>query len=130
MAGSLAQASVDTDAESECGMMGDMTITEFLLARIAEDEELLNWGRPLRIHVDPGGNGDASFPFHDRWKAECEAKRQAIDAAWGDHHQIEGEWGSCQSIEEMDSKGDVPGVVTALASVYADHPDFNEEWRG
>src|SRR3546814_18566075 len=61
--------------------------------------------------------------------AECEAKRQAIWAAWDDHERIDHEWGWCRSMKEMDALGDAPGVVTAFAAVHDDHPDSNPAWR-
>lgn len=160
-----------------------MTLTEFLLARIAEDEETAEWAasrharegtvadwsrdtytnevvmcaaipgygdslqglglavtteeaermeRPHGPVIEEGGGYVADHI--ERWDparvlAECEAKRGAIDAAWDDHVRIEGEWGMCQSREQMDVKGDVPGVIQHLAAVYSDHPDYRDEWR-
>ena len=158
------------------------TLTEFLLARIAEDEavaracDVPHW-RPGDGDVSEGGlyglEGDGSddqkgwaiawFELgetnppradgrpgisganwqrhahensvhtarHDpaRVLAECEAKRAVIKAAWSDHCLIEGEWGGGQSQGAMSAKNDNPAVVEALASVYADHPDFQEAWR-
>jgi hypothetical protein len=77
-----------------------LTITEFLSARIAEDAQ----------------------------DAEAEAKRQIVQAweAWAYH-------------AERDSRGEgamwetsaaaMNAVLRALAGVYADHPDYREEWR-
>lgn len=90
-----------------------MTLTDFLLARIAEDET----------------DYPAMFADRKRVLAECKAKRGAIEAAWRDHVQIEGEWGMCQTREQMDAKDDVPDVIAHLALPYADHPDYREEWR-
>lgn len=116
-----------------------MTITEFLLARIAEDEKRaclaaargIAWvGLANKVaisHVQAGWHVLRWRPA--RVLAECEAKRRAIDAAWSDHERIEGEWGSCQSREQMDAKDDVPEVVAHLATIYADHPDYRDEWR-
>ncbi|AIY16146.1 hypothetical protein GUY44_11990 [Pimelobacter simplex] len=131
-----------------------MTITEFLLARIAEDESgarkagtySAQWSvgdefnETVLLAADDqfGHTFDSAYgqiaPHIAKWNparvlAECEAKRLAINAAWNDHERIEGEWGTCKSIEQMDALGDVPEVVTALASVYADHPDYRDEWR-
>jgi hypothetical protein len=114
------------------------TLTDFLLARIAEDESRANlcltdpvmtwheedWaeiGEPSRSHVEAWGP--------TRVLAECEAKRLAIEAAWGDHERIESEWGSSQTRAQMSAKNDYPGVVMVLALPYADHPDYRAEWQ-
>lgn len=136
------------------------TITEFLLARIAEDEEAARgatrgpWAYPPREgHYDDGVvvatslsdryddreprfvaltsydgqsnttmNSDADgehIARHDpkRVLAECEARRRIVEYAL-----------------ELDA--DYPGVsgpsadlLPMLASVYADHEDFQDEWR-
>ncbi|WGX98739.1 DUF6221 family protein [Nocardioides sp. L-11A] len=98
-------------------------LVAFCLARIAEDEELLDWGNPVRIVVDPHGPGDASIPFHDRWKAECEAKRGLI------------EW--AQGVEDLRALGDPAAplqphgeqVIRILAETWAGHQDYDPGWR-
>jgi len=111
--------------------MSDVTITEFLLARWDADETIArDWQHNrLKVEIHGGGSGYERLVNPERVLADIEAKRQAIDAAWADHERIEGEWGMCQSQEQMDAKGDVPDVVRALASVYADHPDYDPSWR-
>lgn len=136
-----------------------MTLTDFLLARIAEDEAAARsaeeraqtpwratYGRQVETSrdgylvtpedehsysTDPPDEVALHIARHDpgRVLAECEAKRRAIDSAWADHVQIEGEWGMCQSREQMDVKGDVPDVVAHLAAIYRDHPDYRDEWK-
>ena len=110
-----------------------MTLTEFLLARIAEDEAMVadepghtGGKRPWALYaqLDAGIGVDPR-----RVLADCEAKRQAVECAWGDHLQIESEWGSCQGRRALEAANDYPGVIQWLASVYADHPDYREEWR-
>ena len=89
-----------------------MTITEFLLARIAEREAAAkeamapDWMGEKKFYKGVGGHRDdwGLWTFNvppEVALAECEAQRAAIDAAWGDHCRIEGEWG---------------------------HPDFQDEW--
>jgi hypothetical protein len=72
-----------------------MTLTEFLLARIAEDEAAAERGRS---HNGGGTFANDNYGYllvqPARVLAECAAKRQAIEAAWGDQVQIEGEVGS------------------------------------
>ena len=115
-----------------------MDLTDFLLARIAEDEARAMTQRNQRAAFRSGG---WMFKAEDveaagvliyrpaRVLAECEAKRQAIKDAWGDHLQIESEWGSCRGQAALEAANDYPGVVQWLASVYADHADYCDEWR-
>ena len=82
-----------------------MNIVEFLEARIAEDEERAGsgWSRlgNTRWETDNYGR-DHLTPF--AVLAECKAKRAIMKDAFWD-------------------------TLTALATVYADHPDYREEWR-
>lgn len=119
-----------------------MTITEFILARVAENEAVARAAMVMRARYEfptvmddnemlawDDGAGVGVLVGPERVLAECEAKRRAIDAAWADHVRIEGEWGMGQSREAMDAKGDVPEVVVALASVHVSHPDYRDEWQ-
>ena len=96
-----------------------MNITDFLLARIEEDEMRANYYGPLAM-------GTA------RTLAECAAKRaimqQAI-AASDDRATIVDEY--CIGGEGADEAyASDPGllIIKALAGVYADHPDYQQEW--
>jgi hypothetical protein len=113
-----------------------VTLAEFLLARIAEDEDAARRepGRPMygggNFYVDAGPNARAL--------AECEAKRRIIEihapytyappaietkSYCTKCHHDQGDWNP----PGMD---DWPcGTIFALAQPYADHPDFREEWR-
>lgn len=91
-------------AESHVEMIAPatLTLTEFLLARIAEDEE---WNRD-----NPGG--DPMKPGSiKRTHAECEAKRRIV-GPWVGTVMEDGAW-----------------ALRVLATIHADHPDFREEWR-
>jgi predicted NAD-dependent protein-ADP-ribosyltransferase YbiA (DUF1768 family) len=82
-------------------------LTEFLLARIAEDEAAV--GRHL---ADASRTGWGDYPV--RVLRECEAKREIIRA-----FRLNDEHGST-------------GLGTAirlLAAVYAGHADYRDEWR-
>jgi hypothetical protein len=101
-----------------------MTITEFLEARIAEDEALANaatanyapdaWDNPASA-----GNyypADVAFWDHQapaRVLAECAAKRAIIET----FPTKNGEHGPLGS-----------RALEALAAVYSDHPDYQQEW--
>lgn len=86
-----------------------MTLTEFLLARIAEDE------------ADARGDTLGAVIPQDCWGpdrvlAECEAKRRIVDA--------------CQNVEQVHAAEFLADRMLAfLALPYADHPDYREEWR-
>jgi hypothetical protein len=137
-----------------------MTLTEFLLARIAEDEyvarafvnelgEAQRWqadevgGTVRRIGTPPFGlsNVEARTPTHltadhiarhdpARVLAECEAKRRIVERdgkylieQWrrysDEHHKTFDEWFTKP----------YGTTLRDLASVYADHPDYDEAWR-
>lgn len=139
-----------------------MTLTEFLLARIAEDEEVAQWaasdrrwdynihneslyevyagtdrcpehdieGSPNDCDDNPIARLEADFTYertaligfhiarHDpaRVLAECAAKRRIVDRI---------EWAA-----RVGSLTDsLLLVAQCLAHPYADHPDFDPEWR-
>jgi hypothetical protein len=83
------------------------SLTEFLLARIAEDETVpwhMDWCKEV---------GDDTWPCNckgtARVLAECEAKRRII----GERNDDDPPW----------------VVMRHLAAVYADHPDYRDEWK-
>jgi hypothetical protein len=106
-----------------------LTLADFLLARIAEDETwAVNAGNDFLPSVEIGSTA--------RVLAECEAKRRIVE--W--HRLIDGldaednpVRGCCNCI----ASGAVPPYLIAgpcmtsrlLALPYADHPDYREEWR-
>ena len=99
-----------------------MTLTEFLLARIEEDEAEASWVRhENRETVAAQFYGDLNAAWiHSRniqTLAECEAKRRIVEKYdhARDYGQGPGGW-----LEQC---------VGYLAGVYADHPDFDEAWR-
>jgi len=117
-------------------------LTEFLLARIAEDEAVareqaattqtgiaLEWERDVDygeryLTIDPA-----------RILAECEAKRRIVDlhataAVW----QLECPTCAVGAFEdhgtaEVDREPHPCGTLRALALPYADHPDYRPEWK-
>lgn len=108
-----------------------MTLTEFLLARIAEDEEdarvLVNEGALSGFHAS-----DFSGPARDeeysalnigagRVLAECKAKRQIVER-----------YAALKPIPVDLAEGIRGGLeyaVKVLALPYAGHPDYDEAWR-
>jgi hypothetical protein len=104
---------------------GAVTLTEFLLARIDEDETAVSEYQ----FAPPMEEPFASMKMSDlpplmrahliRWNpvrvlAECEAKRRAVvqvsDVKWGGY-----------SVRDA--------LLPLLALPYADHPDYRQEWR-
>lgn len=104
-----------------------LTLTEFLLARIAEKEaNAINY---LRFEVRDGRSGNYAIP--DEIRAECEAMRRIVERhspVIVDERRGLAECGYC-----CDGWGEAVAYpcpdVRDLASVYADHPDCREEWK-
>lgn len=114
------------------------TLTGFLLARVSDDENRAQrfwdeWSRE-------GGVIDVSrYVGPTQTLAECEAKRRIVEqhvenasrvAAYRSPRWLDGmndsdimNWRKAEAVcAATDS------VVRALASVYADHPDYQAEW--
>jgi hypothetical protein len=117
-----------------------MTLVEFLLARIAEDEGrarsalgLLGieteWHRVEWLRDRGLTRSDAQHMTHHsprRVLAECEAKRRIVEEFAKEQWVIEQghrtEWTEAgQATRET--------ALRHLAGVYADHPDYDEAWR-
>lgn len=100
-------------------MMGTVTITEFLLARIAEQEARLDDMR--RSKAVPNSllvNLTLRVAF-----ADCEAKRRIVE----EHSPIDDQPNGWCTV--CDGDGWPCATMAALASVYADHSDFDPAWR-
>jgi hypothetical protein len=131
-----------------------MSLPEFLLARIAEDEEAARAAiaddsgsdegfsgqyealrtPPSGIGIAQGGFGDAAarmiatFAVPARVLAECEAKRRIVE-----HWKSTVEWAEdpgCNSPDRylMVAAG-LYEAMRHLAEPSADHPDYQPEWR-
>lgn len=126
-------------------------LDDFFLARIAEDEaaaraatpgpwEVQN-GAPSLVYGDPPhgvfvcNTGVGGRQVHDdathiaRWDparvlAECDAKRRMLEALRYLAELPEG-----MTMPDRESAMLLDVAVGAMAAVYADHPDFREEWR-
>jgi hypothetical protein len=122
-----------TDLEPIERLAAVLTLTEFLLARIAEDEDRANLASATQWFTTHNIQGRATkqygtltAEFMIRWDparvlAECEAKRQivaqCVDGLRCDMECLEGHGGNFDDI------------LGALALPYTDHPDYCEEWR-
>ena len=107
-----------------------MNITEFLAARITEDEAEAQVAKAEFAHGGYGCYGPA------RVLAECAAKRAIIEQseAANDLDKFQEEdrpkW-----IEEFDGRDFAKApylgeqLLRILAAVYKDHPDYQQEWE-
>lgn len=100
-----------------------MSITDFLLARIAEDEAAAQAEQSAVEYLSEPPHWPAGWPA--RVLAECAAKR-AIVAEWEDT-----DTGETWLLEGADAGYAlaIDHAVRALAAVYADHPGYLDEWR-
>jgi len=126
-----------------------MTITEFLLARIAEDEDLARravGGFAERTDLPTkavmrSASGEALFEFDE--KRMVESDRTTLDLAehlcqWQPARVLAECAAKRAIIDRFPSDGDPGGdgynfgieyAIYALAAVYADHLDYDEAWR-
>jgi hypothetical protein len=112
-----------------------VTLSEFLLARIAEDEAIAIATRDYYDAMEwEAGEGSIAGPVDGpsgygvviidpaRVLAECEAKRRIVEDCVaiieGDPYEI-----------DSDGPTHARAMLAALALPYADHPDFQEAWR-
>jgi hypothetical protein len=115
-----------------------MTITEFLEARIAEDEEtardaneqrLWSWSQHDRMIINDSGHMQRFTPT--RVLAECQAKRAILDE-WARLDVDARELADPEAMTDETHTGLVWAyldIFKHLAAVYADHPDYRDEWR-
>lgn len=89
-----------------------MTLTDFLLARIAEDEAVVLADRRNR----------------ERWALECEAKRLIVaEHVPSTSHR----WCFVCTVDAPPPNNPAPypcNTLRHLARPYADHHDYREEW--
>lgn len=124
------------------------TLTQWLLEQIAADEaqarlaiesrgEVAYADEPEVPDMGLAAYEDAPIPTvligPERVLAECEAKRRIVDLHVGEVIEMEGVivLSICEVCHdsEMHTAAHWPcATIKAIASVYADHPDFREEW--
>lgn len=98
-----------------------LTLTDFLLARIAEDE-----AQATRSKEDAATGKTLGVPASwvtavaDRVLAECEAKRRIVNMAWDHFGEDDYAWG----MEEAKRQ-----ILLEMAQPFADHPEFRAEWK-
>lgn len=132
-----------------------MTLTEFLTARIAEEEALANEASAGPWHLNAEGyevlaadditaaeahaiSGDQQrstaehIARHDptRVLAECEAKRQILAIHTSTSEEVDHGLRSGEKYWTTNTEPSLPcSTLMALALPYVDHPDFEDEWR-
>jgi hypothetical protein len=98
--------------------MDTMTLTEFLLSRIAEDE--------ARVYGIHSGSGDPDFFWGpDRIRAECEAKRRIVER----YRRHERDVTPPGVALDDTARFALEDTMRDLAQTYADHPDYRQEWK-
>lgn len=111
-----------------------MTITEFLLARIEEDEHTARQGDHRDVGNDIGwwsmSEGDVLHIGTDRVLAECKVKRLIIEMHPPTQSDLakNRKFGNGPSAPESIPVVSYDWELMALASVYADHPDYDAAW--
>jgi hypothetical protein len=93
-----------------------MTLTEFLLARIAEDEADARKGALYSPDDGPFVRWDS-----DRMLTECEAKRAIVEQTVSGFY--------CMTCRDALAESLLRDTLGYLTLPYVDHPDFKEEWR-
>ena len=117
---------LDDFVQSRVEAMSD-TLTDFLLARIAEDEATARDTQWLAF--DYGVDSVGRSAFSARVLAECEAKRRIV-GEW-----VQEQWVIKQGhLTEWKQGGQAArqSVLCTLGTIYADHADhaeFQEEWK-
>lgn len=101
------------------------TLTDFLLARITEDQaEASNF---LRFQV--GHRGPGNYSIRDRVIAECEAKRRITESYPQQRRYVEIADTRSENPRVVEAGWDTPTVLHLLALPYASHPEYRDEWR-
>lgn len=97
-----------------------LTLADFLLARIAEDEAVVEG-----FHQ---GDGDPDFMWGpDRIRAECAAKREIVADYLAAADDSDGPEKHAKYLAGVEAG--LYGAVQHLALPYADHSDYRQEWR-
>jgi hypothetical protein len=102
-----------------------MTLTEFLLARIAETERRCGDVHHVNCVNARVPERDCTCGNSARVLAECDAKRRIVEEFLAPAEGVSAEW-------EGGVEAGLRYVIEHLAAVHADHPDhpdYREEWK-
>jgi hypothetical protein len=138
------------DVESQGMTTSTLTVTEFVGARLAEDEAAADraasaeheWSIPFD-YIDHAARHDPA-----RVLAQCAAMRKIVEDLTAERHEVvEDCWYTCAGATEEHDGGEccdenrrgtgcdcgrdtrVNRRLGILASIWSDHSDFREEWR-
>jgi hypothetical protein len=101
------------------------TLVEFLTARLDEDEAAAERIETTSCHgVESDAEADYLL-FARRACTECEAKRAIMDEHAVTPHPVRS-WVNCSTCGAR--VGPACTTLIHLASVYADHPDYDATW--
>jgi hypothetical protein len=106
-----------------------MTITEFLEARIAEDEAVARSATPGPWFRDSGWS--ISAPAPDGWDGPyvvVETPRARNDSEFIARHSPRRVLAECAAKMAIIESVTSWSMLMHFASVYADHPDYRQEW--
>jgi hypothetical protein len=125
-----------------------MTITEFLLARIAEDKDRASLVLIAEVDQSSGVPEIRHRAIQERVLAECEAKRQIVEQSAQAERLVMANaeaYSAAMRSTPLDQEkiaalkthgwelaGRRDGLrfaIGEIASAYSDHPDFRDEWR-
>jgi hypothetical protein len=103
-----------------------VTLVDFLLARIAEDEAAARDSRALY-----GPDSSLYINRHNpaRVLAECEAKRRIVELHSRDHECTAPGDGYAGVFAADGTMPSTCSTMRALALPFATHPDYREEWK-
>ena len=88
-----------------------MDLTDFLLARIAEEDQSSVHYEHCAVHY---------------WECDCSATEQLERQLEAQRRIVE----RCSAVDVgMPSTHLAQGILAEMATAYADHPDYREEWR-
>jgi len=108
-----------------------LTLTDFLLARIAEDESTAGAFHSAACTHETLLRGSEcldSCGHPARVLAECEAKRVIVEGAQ-ETLAAEGYGFPADDTGYDEAHSLARFTLRALAAVHADHPDYDESWR-
>lgn len=125
---------------------GTLTITDFLLARIAEDEKMANAALGCHAYAQDyptravmySASGDALFEFDERQMREADHSTLALAehfCSWQPARVLAECKAKREIVDECErsmlNDGDsrtAEWIAAQLAAVYASHPDYNPVW--